>query len=223
MKKIFCVLLVFLLSFSAVGCAKNTPGMQDTPKIKQVKNDYIYEFIDNETGVHYLVYSYDPGHSGMGGITPRLNSDGSVMTEQTKANPAGNFYKINGIMRDIGDYKETEELFLADIYENYLPTTGISANEVFVYDSDELTEEMLENRKGTLIIERCIGIVTDKESGAGKILNANEGYDYIVYRNDGNISNGTVLLSYMLYNPNNNCIDDIIERYDFVICREYED
>ena len=43
---------------------------------------------------------------------------------------------------------------------------------------------------------------------------------------EGNIGRnygGTVLVSYMIYDPSNNYIDDIMERYDFVICREYED
>lgn len=38
-----------------------------------------YEFIDPETGVHYWVYSHGAGYTGMGGMTPRLNSDGTVM------------------------------------------------------------------------------------------------------------------------------------------------
>ncbi len=82
-KKFLCFFLVFLLFFSFVGCAKNTPDIKNTPEVQQIYNNDIYEFIDNETGVHYLIYShkYDGYAAGMGGITPRLNSDGSVMTE----------------------------------------------------------------------------------------------------------------------------------------------
>lgn len=152
------------------------------------------------------------------------------VTEQvSEENPIGNYFEINGVMRDIGDYTETEELFLMDFYENYLPELGILADKVFLYDSDDLTTEMLESRKGTVIIERCIGIVTDKETGDGLILNYHheEGGYYIAYRNEEcqklNLCDGTVLVSYMVYDPGNNYFDDIKDRYDFVICREYED
>lgn len=33
---------------------------------------------------------------------------------------------------------------------------------------------------------------------------------------------GTVFLSYMVYNPDNNYIDDIMERYDFILDRGLE-
>lgn len=81
-KKLLYFFLVFLFFiFSLVGCAKNTPDTKNTPEIQQTHNNDIYEFIDSETGVHYLIYSYNAGYAGMGGITPRLNSDGSIMTE----------------------------------------------------------------------------------------------------------------------------------------------
>lgn len=35
-------------------------------------------FVDPETGVEYLVYYEKVGYAGSGGITPRLNPDGSV-------------------------------------------------------------------------------------------------------------------------------------------------
>lgn len=50
--------------------------------VKEMDNDDIYEFIDPDTGVHYLVYNhYVGGDAGMGGITPRLNSDGTIMVD----------------------------------------------------------------------------------------------------------------------------------------------
>ena len=39
----------------------------------------VYEFVDPDTTVHYLVYSRKNNNAGMGGITPRLNSDGTIM------------------------------------------------------------------------------------------------------------------------------------------------
>lgn len=45
----------------------------------KIYNDDIYEFIDPDTGVHYWIYSHKVPYGGMGGMTPRLNSDGTVM------------------------------------------------------------------------------------------------------------------------------------------------
>ena len=42
----------------------------------------IYDWVDPDTGVHYLVLRDNSYHSGRGGITPRLNSDGTVMVEE---------------------------------------------------------------------------------------------------------------------------------------------
>lgn len=42
----------------------------------------VYDYTDPETGVHYLIYSERQYRSGMGGITPRLNPDGSIMTDE---------------------------------------------------------------------------------------------------------------------------------------------
>lgn len=125
-------------------------------------------------------------------------------------------FEVNGKLINIGDYTDTEEQFLSDFRKN-----GVNFK---VYDTRELTAEILENRKGTTVIERCIGFVVDKEAGDGMILNADDDYNYIAYRGGSEeINDGTIFLSYMVYNPDNNYIDDIEERYDFVICREYED
>lgn len=127
-------------------------------------------------------------------------------------------FEINGEPCDVGDYLETEELFLMELAES-------GNTDYELYDSSELTADILENRNGTLVIERCIGLVTSRNEGDGIVLNAyDEDYNYISYRGvSSTIRDGTVLLSYMVYNPGNNYIDDIMERHDFVICREYED
>lgn len=48
---------------------------------KSLDNGNVFEWVDNYTGVHYLIYSLQRGEAGMGGITPRLNADQSVMTD----------------------------------------------------------------------------------------------------------------------------------------------
>ena len=126
--------------------------------------------------------------------------------------------EINGVVYEVSGYSDIEAAFV-----DLLDTAGFE--NIKVYDASELTAETLESRKGTTIVERCIGIVTDKQSGDGAVLNLPEdcGY-YISYRGIYlPISDGTVILSYMVYNPDNNYIDDIMERYDFILSREWED
>ena len=77
MKKIiFCILLSVCLCFILVGCdiAEETWTIDEESIL-----NYIYEFIDPDTGVHYWIYSHKSNNGGMGGMTPRLNSDGTVM------------------------------------------------------------------------------------------------------------------------------------------------
>ena len=75
MKKKFVLFgITSMLLFSLTGCVKGTTT--------DLSNNDIYEFIDPDTGVHYWVYSHQEGYSGMGGMTPRLNSDGSVMVNK---------------------------------------------------------------------------------------------------------------------------------------------
>ena len=86
MKKIVgCILLSVCLCFTLVGCnmegGTQTTNEGSTPKIY---NRDIYEFIDPDTGVHYWIYSRHEGYGGMGGMTPRLNSDGTIMVTKMK-------------------------------------------------------------------------------------------------------------------------------------------
>lgn len=86
-----------------------------------------------------------------------------------------------------------------------------------IYDSADLTMEMLQHRNGKIIIEKCIGIVTD-DNGNGKLLNCrNPEYYYISYKSVKNANFGDVIVTYFVYNPDNNIEDDIIERFDFII------
>lgn len=84
---------------------------------------------------------------------------------------------------------------------------------VEVINANELTAEMLENRNRNIIIERVFGVVTDAENGHGCEFNGN----YISYKSVDNISNGDVICTYLVYNPDTNCIDDIAARYDYVM------
>lgn len=84
-----------------------------------------------------------------------------------------------------------------------------------IIDSADLTLEELENRNGKLIIERVVGVVDDAETGAGHQLD-NANY-YISYKYVDGISNGDIMCTYFIYNPDTNYCDDIIMRFDYVI------
>lgn len=93
---------------------------------------------------------------------------------------------------------------------------------VKVYDSSEITPDILENRAGKTIVERCYGIVLDMETGDGRIINAADGAgNYISYRSVYQTHDeNSIMLTYLVYNPENNYCDDIIIRYDFVLEKE---
>jgi hypothetical protein len=93
---------------------------------------------------------------------------------------------------------------------------------VKIIDTSELTFDMLQNRDGKIIIEECIGIVTSHD-GDGKILNIDDDiYNYISYRCVEDSQVGDVILTYFIYEPNNNFEDDILLRFDYIIDRTEE-
>ena len=95
-----------------------------------------------------------------------------------------------------------------------------------ISNTQDITAESLEQRTSDVtIVERAIGIVTNKERiGDGIILNTDSYYNYISYSNtDLEYSKGTVMITYFVYNPYTNYVDDIVERYDYVLDRRYEE
>jgi hypothetical protein len=90
-----------------------------------------------------------------------------------------------------------------------------------IYEPSELTSEMLGSRtkQEAIIVERCVGKVVNSK-GDGKILNANENFDYICYEGhlpEESEKTGTKVVTYLVYNPDTNYIDDIMNRYDYVV------
>lgn len=125
--------------------------------------------------------------------------------------------EFNGHSHTITGFEEIENSLVS-----LLDAAGFE--KIVVYDCSDLTADVLENRKGTTVVERCIGLVTDKQTGDGKILNTESEGDYISYRKVyQDKTEGTIILSYMVYGSDNNHIDDIIDRYDFILTREWED
>ena len=76
-------------------------------------------------------------------------------------------------------------------------------------DFDRLTE-ILENRNGKMIIEVSDGVVLDDDGNGSDCLG-----NYIRYEKE--FSKGDRVQSVFVYNPENNAIDDIVYRYDFLI------
>lgn len=88
MKKTICyILLCICICMCLVGCStpkdtKTNNKGEESKFYNEDMYDDIYEFVDPSTGVHYWIYSHSGGYSGMGGMTPRLNSDGTIMVTE---------------------------------------------------------------------------------------------------------------------------------------------
>lgn len=111
---------------------------------------------------------------------------------------------------------------IAKMDNKFISDSGL--NNFRIYNASELTSEILENRTNsdTIIVERCIGIVTnEKRIGDGKVLNAlDENYNYISYMDVDGAKEGNTIVTYLVYNPDNNFVDDIMERYDYILNKE---
>lgn len=84
----------------------------------------------------------------------------------------------------------------------------------------------MENRTNLdgVVVEKMIGMVMNENNGNGIILNTKDTeHNYISYNNmDFETHEGTIILTYYVYNPETNYLDDVLERYDFVLNREHE-
>lgn len=145
---------------------------------------------------------------------------GKTMSTQPKPN-AKQYLAVNDI--DSIDYYASENKLTistsTDSYDfepnvNVIPSETETDNICQVYDSSELTEDILANRQGKLIIEKCVGTVTDDEKN-GAIQNADSDYNYISYA-DVDCAKGDTVTTYLIYNPKTNYTDDVINRIDFV-------
>ena len=86
-----------------------------------------------------------------------------------------------------------------------------------IVEASELDADVLQTRNGKLIIERCIGIVDNAETGDGHVLNEDPNCNYISYRGVPGVLTGNVVCTYFIYNPDTNYIDDILLRFDYII------
>ena len=91
-KKLLCVLVSVLAvaTLCLSGCTSGScTSKTDDSCVKQLSElascEYIYDYTDPDTGIHYLIYF---GSNGRAGITPRLNRDMSVMVDDESATEA---------------------------------------------------------------------------------------------------------------------------------------
>ena len=74
MKKVICL----LMALSIVLCLCACDEMAESVPIDTATDSDIRFWTDEETGVQYVIYDNYEGYGGMGGITPRLNADGTL-------------------------------------------------------------------------------------------------------------------------------------------------
>jgi hypothetical protein len=77
-KKIIVILSVIGLCFGLIGCSVDTIG-ENT--VSSMGNECISIWVDEKTGVQYVIFS----SYSKGGITPRLNADGSLYVENKES------------------------------------------------------------------------------------------------------------------------------------------
>lgn len=88
---------------------------------------------------------------------------------------------------------------------------------VKIYNAENLTNKKLRSRKnsGKVIVEKVTGIVANARTGAGNVEKVKNWY--ICYKHVKGIRNGSRVVSYFVYDPKTNRMDDIIDRYDVVV------
>lgn len=93
-----------------------------------------------------------------------------------------------------------------------------------IYETSELTHDIMSNRNGKIIVEKIVGEVTNQNLD-GKILNANNNQCYtnkgdniyINYERVDGAKEGDKILTYFIYSPFTNEQDDVLTRLDFII------
>lgn len=151
-------------------------------------------------------------------ITPTEKTVTVTPLPETETVSTKDYIAVNDI-KSIDYYVSKNKLTIntsTDSYDfeptvNVIPTeTETQDNICQVYDSSELTEDILANRQGKLIIEKCVGTVKDNEKNGSL-----EDGSYISYT-DVDCTKGDTVITYLIYNPKTNYTDDVVERFDFV-------
>lgn len=134
-------------------------------------------------------------------------------------------YNIPKTNQDIPNTSTTEDspynYSQVEFYDNMIEDVGTMQ----IYDTSDLTPQIMNERNGKIIVEKIIGEVTNDKLD-GKILNCdvdNGGYtnkdggNYINYERVDGAKKGDKILTYFIYNPFTNEQDDVLTRMDFII------
>lgn len=142
---------------------------------------------------------------------------GKTMSTQKIVEPNAKQYMSLADIKSIDYYASKNKLTIntsTDSYDfepNVIPSkTETQDNICQVYNSSELTEDILANRQGKLIIEKCVGTVTDDEKNG----NLEDG-SYISYESV-DCTKGDTITTYLIFNPETNYTDDVIKRFDYI-------
>lgn len=120
---------------------------------------------------------------------------------------------------------ETQKMQIAyDLPDNVIGSAeSYNTTSIEIWETDDLTLDEIITRqdRDALVIERLVGVVLN-ENGDGRVLNtADPYYNYISYRGIPGARPGDIVVTYCFYNPENDVEDDIIERYDTIICNAH--
>lgn len=110
-----------------------------------------------------------------------------------------------------------------EIVDGILEYTEGDTSLVSIYETDDLTAEILEARTehDYLIVERLVGICINDE-GDGRIINTTDSaHNYLSYRFTCAHA-GDIVVTYCIYNPTTDYVDDIAERFDMIVCNTNE-
>ena len=118
---------------------------------------------------------------------------------------------------DKTDYYNSQVEFYDEMIEDI--------NTLKIYDTNDLTPQVMANRNGKIIVEKIVGKVTNDKLD-GEILNCNaeeggytnkDGGNYINYERVEGAKKGDKILTYYIYSPFTNEQDDVLTRLDFII------
>lgn len=121
----------------------------------------------------------------------------------------------------VHDGKYLDTVSQVEFYDHMIQ----DVNSIEIYDTSELTPQIMANRNGKIIVEKIIGEVTSHKLD-GKILNCNvddggytnkDGGNYISYERVEGAKEGDKIVTYYIYNPFTNVQDDVWTRLDFII------
>lgn len=121
----------------------------------------------------------------------------------------------------VHDGKYLDSVSQVEFYDSMIQ----DVNTIEIYDTSELTPQIMNERNGKIIVEKIIGQVTNSNLD-GIILNCdtdNGGYtnkdggNYISYERVDGAKAGDKILTYYIYNPFTNEQDDVLTRMDFII------